>query len=207
MRLRRSGASCSGSARGSATCANPRCRCNGSPSFGDEAGALPARLVAEHRVARAGLMASMEGPRYAALLARLDALAAEPPFTPAAQASAEELVRSGAREDWRRLRDRVAALPGPEDGTFPERPREVRKSARRLQYLLESGRTVAGDDAARSRRRVTKFQRRLGDHHDATLTQELLAETGNGGNEAAREAAAVAAKPDVVATADRGSSR
>lgn len=161
--------------------------------LGDEAGTLLARLVVEHRAARAGLLASMEEPRYAALMARLDALAAEPRFTRAAQASAEELVRSRAQEDWRRVRDRVAALPGPEDGTFPEHLHEVRKAARRLQYLLESGRPVAGDDATRLRR-VTKFQRRLGDHHDATMTQELLAETGNGGNEAAREAAAVAAE-------------
>ena len=162
--------------------------------LGDEAGTLQARLDREHRAARAGLLTSMDEPRYAALLARLDALAAEPPFTQVAQASAEELVRAGAYKDWRRVRDRVTALPTPEDGTFPEHLHEVRKSAKRLQYLLESGRAVAGDDAARLRRRLAKFQRRLGDHHDATVTQELLAETGSGATEAASEAAEVAAE-------------
>ena len=162
--------------------------------LGHEAGSLQDRLSGEHRAARANLRATMDGPRYAALLARLDALAAEPPFAPAAQGSAEELVRAGADKDWRRVRDRVTALPTPEDGAFPEHLHEVRKSAKRLQYLLESGRAVAGDDAARLRRRVKKFQRRLGDHHDATVTQELLAETGSGESAAASEAAEVAAE-------------
>ncbi len=160
--------------------------------LGHEAGTLQARLGVQHQEARAHLLEGMDEPRYAALLARLDALAADPPFTEAAQAPAEELVRAGAHKDWRRVRDRVTALPAPDDGAFPEHLHEVRKSAKRLQYLLEAGRAVAGADAARLRRRVTKFQQRLGDHHDATLTHELLVGAGAPDGTAASEADAVA---------------
>jgi CHAD domain-containing protein len=66
--------------------------------LGDEVSTQRARMDVDHRAARARLLSSMEEPRYAALLARLDALGA---LTQAAQASAEELVRSGAHEDWR----------------------------------------------------------------------------------------------------------
>ena len=160
--------------------------------LGHEAGFLQSRLDVEHREARAHLLETMDEPRYAALLVRLDALAAEPPFTEVAQAPAEELVRARAHKDWRRVLDRVTALPTPEDDAFPEHLHEVRKSAKRLQYLLESGRAVAGADAARLRRRVTELQRRLGDHHDATLTRDLLVGAGAPGETAASEADAVA---------------
>ena len=153
---------------------------------------LHTQLDATRLAARERLLASMSGDRYAALLARLDALAADPPFTSAAQVPAADLVRARAHMDWQRVEDKVTDLPSPREAAFPEHLHEVRKSAKRLQYLLESGRAVAGDDAARLRRRLTKFQRRLGDHHDATLTQELLAEAGAPETAAESEAAAVA---------------
>lgn len=138
---------------------------------------LHTRLHGAYREATASLLRSMDSPRYGALLARLDELAEDPPFIPAARVPAADLVRARAHRDWRRVRVRVSDLPTPGEDDFTKHLHEVRKSARHLQYLLESGRSVTGDKAARLRRRLKKFQRRLGDHHDATLTQYLLSST------------------------------
>jgi CHAD domain-containing protein len=73
-----------------------------------------------------------------------------------------------------RVQERVNTLPPVADAAFDEHLHGVRKAAKRLSYGLETGTPVAGDDAVRLRRRLTLFQRRLGDHHDATLTRRLL---------------------------------
>jgi CHAD domain-containing protein len=160
--------------------------------LGDAAAGVRAELDAAHAEARERLTVVMDQPRYAALLDRLSVLADDPPFTDVARLPAAELVRARAHKDWRRVRTRVGSLPAPDDEAFTEHLHEVRKSAKRMQYLLESGRFVAGDDARRLRRRLQSFQRRLGDHHDAALTSELLAEAGESSTAAEEEAAAVA---------------
>jgi CHAD domain-containing protein len=139
-----------------------------------ESTALLDGLEAEHRHARATLMDAMESPRYEALVALMEAFADRPPFTALAALPARVLVRSGARRDWLRVQERVNTLPPTADEAFGEHLHGVRKAAKRLSYGLETGTPVEGDEAVQLRRRLRLFQRRLGDHHDATLTRLAL---------------------------------
>jgi len=157
-----------------------------------EAPALLSELEAEHQRARERLAAAMASPRYAGLLERLAALADDPPFTAVAHLPASGLVQAQGRRDWRRIRGRVDTLPAPEDAGYEEHLHEVRKAAKRLKYLLETGRSVTGVEAKMLLRLLTLFQRRLGDHHDASLTGRLLADAGQPSEEVEAEAAAVA---------------
>jgi CHAD domain-containing protein len=157
-----------------------------------QAPALLAELETEHERARERLAAAMESSRYAALLEGLAALAHDPPFTAVAHLPASGLVRAQGRRDWRRIRGRVDTLPAPDDAAYERHLHEVRKAAKRLKYLLETGREVTGTEAKTLLSRLTSFQRRLGDHHDASLTGRLLADAGQPSAEVEAEAAAVA---------------
>jgi CHAD domain-containing protein len=56
-----------------------------------------------HRTAHARAVEAIGSPRYAALLQRLDAFVADPPFTPQANDSVGDVTRRRMRNDWRRL--------------------------------------------------------------------------------------------------------
>ena len=157
-----------------------------------QAPALLAELEAEHERARERLAEAMASSRYAALLGRLATLADDPPFTAVAHLPASGLVRAQGLRDWRRIRGRVDTLPAPDDAAYEKHLHEVRKAAKRLKYLLETGREVTGAEARMLLRLLTSFQRRLGDHHDASLTGRLLTDAGQPSDEVEAEAAAVA---------------
>nr|WP_284291446.1 CHAD domain-containing protein [Angustibacter aerolatus] len=80
---------------------------------------------AEQRAARA-VTAALGGRRYYRLLDALDALAADPPLTEAAQAPAAKGLEQVLRHEWKRLDRRArAALAGPgeaADGTSADEP-------------------------------------------------------------------------------------
>ena len=165
-----------------------------SPQRSNQLTDLLAATRSERESARERLAVALASDRYAALLEQLASLAAAPPFTEVAYLPARDLVRAQGRRDWRRIRGRVETLPAPGDAAYGEHLHDVRKAAKRLRYLLETGRPVIGAEARTLRRRLMSFQRRLGDHHDAALTGRLLADAGQPSDEAEAQAAAVAAE-------------
>jgi CHAD domain-containing protein len=155
---------------------------------------LLAELRGRHASAQDRLSEALVSPRYAELVESLHALAAEPPFTDLALMPARDLVRIQGRRDWRRIRGRVDTLPAPDDATYEEHLHDVRKAAKRLRYLLETARPVTQAESRSLRRRLASFQRRLGEHHDASLTGRLLVRAGHPAQRAQAEADAVAAE-------------
>jgi CHAD domain-containing protein len=118
-------------------------------------------------------------PRYAALLQRLDAFVADPPFTPQANDSVGDLTRRRMRNDWRRLRARARAADETADPAVRrERLHEVRKAAKRARYAAEAMTVVHGQDAARFAKAVKRIQSTLGESRDSVVTQPVLRRLG-----------------------------
>lgn len=132
-------------------------------------------LDEQYQAARGLAMSAMQSPRYAALLDRLDALAASPPWTAAAAEDADTVLRDRARHDWKRLKRRhTAALEAEDPAERALRLHETRKAAKRARYAAEVAVPVHGKDAERFVEETKRLQTVLGDHHDAVVTQALL---------------------------------
>jgi CHAD domain-containing protein len=131
---------------------------------------------------RAGLataVKAMESARYLDLLAALDGLVADPPWTPLAQERVIDVLPSLLRADWKRLRKAVAAVEGAtEQATRDAALHESRKAAKRLRYAAEAARPVLGKDAKRVARAAKAAQTLLGEHHDSVVTRSVLRELG-----------------------------
>jgi len=116
------------------------------------------------------LLEALRSQRYLALLARLDALLTDPPFTKRAAAPAAKalprLVRRAFRRVSRRM-DAAAALPaGPRRDTALH---EARKSAKRARYAAEAVAPVIGKKARRGAKDLKALQSDLGEHQDAVI--------------------------------------
>ncbi|MCX6498797.1 MAG: CHAD domain-containing protein [Arthrobacter sp.] len=147
-------------------------------------------------LAAAGLEAAGEalgGERYTQLLADLEQLFANAPFSAKAAASPGTGIRKLVAKDQRRLRRAVAALPPPaDDGAARDAGlHEVRKAAKRLRYSAEFAASSpegagAGHPAGKKRRRrarktaksAAKIQQLLGQHQDSVMARARLAELG-----------------------------
>ncbi|MBB5934882.1 CYTH and CHAD domain-containing protein [Streptomyces zagrosensis] len=138
---------------------------------------------AEHAHSRERLLAALDGDRYLALLAALDAFRVHPPAT----AAGMPLLRSGAAKppggvlrkavfkDCDRLAARVAAalaLPaGAErDGAL----HGARKAAKRARYAAEAAELGLGRAAKELAARVQEVQQVLGDHQDSVVARAAL---------------------------------
>lgn len=139
--------------------------------------------------ARARLLEALDGTRYLELLDALDALIADPPFTPrAAEPARRELPRQLTRS-FRRMQkhmDRADALTGA--GRDVEL-HEARKAAKRLRYAAEAAEPALGSRNAGSLISHTKqAQEVLGEHQDAVVAAPVLREiaiAASGGGESA----------------------
>lgn len=146
-------------------------------------GAVTARvdhtLGTRYREGLARAVEAMESKRYLRLLADLDALVADPPWTERAHERAEDVVPALVRRDWRRLRKRVAVL---EEDTDPHAHdlamHECRKAAKRLRYAAEAAEPVLGKDGTRIVRASKAAQTVLGEHQDSVVTRQVLRELG-----------------------------
>lgn len=156
---------------------------------GDVGSELERQMSARYDEARVRSLEAMESPRYFALLERLDQLATDPPFTAVADEQAQAVLRRAVRRDWKRLRQRVAAVDEVEDATERAlRLHAVRKAAKRTRYGAEPLRRLYGKDARRFVKAAKRVQTSLGEHHDSTVSQQVLREqadasttTGGGG--------------------------
>lgn len=149
----------------------------------DEAGeGLPAKAVAgttlfdaierRHAIALQRVAKTLRGARYLALLAALDALLADPPRTANAGASAKKLVRRSLAKEVARV---DAARKGGDD---VESRHELRKSAKRLRYVVEAWSAVVPDAVGATPHRIAKTAKAvadaLGEERDALAARDVL---------------------------------
>ncbi|WP_372407652.1 CHAD domain-containing protein [Streptomyces luteireticuli] len=125
--------------------------------------------------ARRRLTATLDGPRYLALLDALDALVADPPLLPGAARRPEKVLARAVRRDCGRLSVRVehalATAPGQERDRALH---DARKAAKRARYAAEAAAPALGKDARRLARRMKAVQTVLGDHQDSVLARGAL---------------------------------
>jgi CHAD domain-containing protein len=132
-----------------------------------------------YREAHERSVEAMRSDRYFALVDRLDALLADPPWTPVAQEPAHEVLPRRMRKDWKRVRARVAvAHEAPSASARDERLHEVRKAAKRARYAAEALTPLYGGEAKRFAKAVKRVQSVLGDHQDSVVTQTVLRRLG-----------------------------
>jgi CHAD domain-containing protein len=129
--------------------------------------------------ARAELIEALDSPRYAALLADLDQLAAGPPRGGQAGSPARDVlpaaVRRAYRQATRRMRRARYEPPGQARDVGLH---EARKSARRARYAAEAASPAVGQSARRFARQMKKVQSVIGDHQDTVLARQAARELG-----------------------------
>jgi CHAD domain-containing protein len=144
----------------------------------DVLGPVSARLASwfapRQAKARKLLLDALDSHRYLALLDALDALLADPPFTPrAAKPAAAELPRQLTRT-FRRTRRHMDVA---DEHTGRQRDlelHEVRKAGKRMRYATEAAAPALGNNAARLISHTKDVQEVLGDHQDAVVAAPVL---------------------------------
>jgi CHAD domain-containing protein len=137
-------------------------------------------LRMQYALARERLLAVLGSDRYLVLLDRLDELAARPPLSERAAEPVDAVLRARVRRDYQRLVDRVALAEEADDpGERAERLHEARKAVKRVRYAADPLIGVYGKPAKRFVDAMKRVQSHLGDHHDASVTQQRLRELGD----------------------------
>ena len=137
-------------------------------------------MRAEYAQARGRMLDALGSDRYFALLDRLDELAAGAPWSEKAARPSHSVLRTLVRHDYERLVRRVEFADEADDpGERENRLHEARKAAKRVTYAAETLTSVYGKPAERFVQAMKRVQSRLGDHHDAFVTQERLRELGD----------------------------
>jgi CHAD domain-containing protein len=135
---------------------------------------LDATYAERARVAREIVDATLSSDRCLDLLAALDRLVADPPWTGQAAAPAGDVLPALVRKDWRRLRRRMAGVAAAED---PDRElHEVRKDAKRVRYGAEALEPVWGKDARRLADAAKSLTSHLGERQDIVMSRPDLLE-------------------------------
>ena len=131
---------------------------------------LDERLDDDRRTAREQLEEGMESPRYRALLAALDDLAAKPPWAADKKGAGGKVLRKRVRHDFRRLRDAVHDVDAATTREQrDEHLHEVRKAAKRARYAGETVTPRYGRAAQRFAEAMEEIQSILGDQHDEVI--------------------------------------
>jgi len=137
-------------------------------------------MRAEYASARERMLEALGSDRYFALLDRLDELATSPPWSQKASTSVDSVLRARVRHDYKRLVGSVEFADAAEDpGEREHRLHEARKAAKRVRYAAETLTSLYGKEAKRFVKAMKRVQSRLGDHHDAFVTQERVRELGD----------------------------
>ncbi|TFD57383.1 CYTH and CHAD domain-containing protein [Cryobacterium suzukii] len=140
---------------------------------------LETRSETDTDTAEHALVTALNSHRYFRLLDALDALAATPPLTAAANQDARVVVPGLINKEWKKLRRavRLAAktVPGPERDLALH---AARKRAKRLRYAAETAHPLSRKRAARVRRFAQKLQTVLGDQHDSVIARDRLLRRG-----------------------------
>lgn len=127
------------------------------------------------RSAAGDVHTTLNSKRYLELLAALDLLVADPPWTALAEKSAQEVLPALVLRDWKRLRHRVRKLKDVETvGDRDVALHEVRKAAKRLRYAAETLVPVWRKDAERLAKAAQTITQILGERHDTTMSRPDL---------------------------------
>lgn len=140
----------------------------------DRVDALLARLDHARNERRSTLLDAMDSPRYTRLLDELVDLVNRPPLRPhrAARRAARQ-APDFTKRSWKKLRRTVRALP---EHPSDDQLHAVRKRAKHLRYAVEALEPVTGAKTHRLARRASELQDILGEHHDAVVTAQWLAD-------------------------------
>ncbi len=131
-----------------------------------------------YRDAHKKVVAALDGDRYLALVAALESFVAQPPLSPKAAGSTEEL-RARVRRACQRVQqatDRLAAEQDP--AQQDDRLHDVRIAAKRARYAAEVVRSVIGKPAKSVVTAMQEIQETLGDHQDAVVERQWLRDLG-----------------------------
>ncbi|ONI85603.1 CHAD domain containing protein [Saccharothrix sp. ALI-22-I] len=122
--------------------------------------------------AQATAVAALDSGRYFALLDAVDALIADPPFTPLAAEKATKVLPELIDKTYRRLAKRA------ESANDDIGLHEARKAAKRLRYAVEVSEPAFGKRAKKYRKKVKAVQELLGEHQDSVVARPMLRELG-----------------------------
>jgi CHAD domain-containing protein len=146
----------------------------------DVLGPVQARVTkffaARQRAARANVAAALDGDRYLALLAAVDALLADPPRTKAAKRKAGKALPNSLARAQRRVERHLAAAADETGEARHVELHEARKAAKRVRYAAEAAAPVLGERAQSLVEAAVDFQDLLGDHQDAVVTRPVVRE-------------------------------
>jgi CHAD domain-containing protein len=144
-------------------------------------GPVQARITTDleqaYRAAHAQAVAELDGPRYLALLAALDAFVADPPFARPAHRPADREIPALVERAVRRVTRELAAAVAQADLDQRELlSHEVRKAAKRARYAAETAGSLFGAPARTLVKQMRSVQETLGSHQDSLLARAWLAE-------------------------------
>ncbi|RZB14850.1 CHAD domain-containing protein [Streptomyces sp. F001] len=119
----------------------------------------------------------LDGPRYLALLASLDALITDPPLRKGAAGKPSKVVADAVHEAF----DAVSTLVEQGLATPPGHERdlalhEARKKTKRARYAAEAAAPALGKPASLLVSSMKELQTLLGEHQDSVMSREALKE-------------------------------
>jgi CHAD domain-containing protein len=136
---------------------------------------LDTELGASEKDAWAVVDEVLSSQRYFDLLAALDRLVADPPWTDVAEQPAGDVLPQRVRKDWKRLRKRMASLDDIDDARARQlQLHQVRKDAKRLRYAAEALEPVWGDAAEQLADAAHTITSHLGERQDTVMTRPVL---------------------------------
>ena len=139
--------------------------------------------------ARAELLAALDAPRFARLLASLAHLTAGPLSGPRADDPARDVLPTAVRKAYRQADKRMRrARHAPPGQNRDVALHEARKSARRARYAAEAASPAIGKKASRFAKQMKKVQSVLGDHQDTVLARQAARDLGIGAHLAGENA-------------------
>ena len=124
------------------------------------------QLETEREHARQELLATLEQPRYAALLDQLEQFVAAPPAT-----TVDVSLERVAAKEFRKL-ERLMKKVGPESSN--DELHRARIRAKRVRYSTELSLPMAGKDGRKVIAAAKKFQDVVGAHQDAVVAEERI---------------------------------
>lgn len=127
---------------------------------------------ARQQRADATVREALDSGRYRDLLAALDALVADPPWTALADRPAREVLLPQVRGEWEELRRCVDAVAEADDRD--RALHDARKAAKSLRYVVEALVPAWGSDADRLARAAKSISSLLGEHQDSVVARRDL---------------------------------
>ena len=115
---------------------------------------------------------ALDSDRYRDLLAALDAMVADPPWTALADRPARDVLLPQVRGEWEELRRCVDAVAGAEDRD--RALHDARKAAKSLRYVVEALVPTWGSDASRLARAAKRISSLLGERQDSVVARRDL---------------------------------